>query len=43
MIELKPVTGGFLSPFGCAEFIVESLKGNGPAASKIIAPDIGLR
>ena len=41
VIELKPVTGGFLRPFGCAEFIVESLKGNGPAGSKIFAPDIG--
>lgn len=41
MIDLKPVTGGFLRPFGCAEFIVEFLKGNGPEESKQIDPKVG--
>ena len=41
MMELKPVTGGFLRPFGCAWFIIEFLKGNGPEGSKEIDPEIG--
>ena len=41
VIELKPVTGGFLRPFGCAEFIMDFLKGYGPADSEKIDPAIG--
>ena len=41
MMELKPVNGGFLRPFGCAEFIMDFLKGNGPEGSKEIDPEIG--
>ena len=40
-MELRPVTGGFLRPFGTAWFIVEFLKGNGPEGSKRIDPDVG--
>jgi len=40
-MELRPTNGGFIRPFGTAWFIVEFLKGHGPADSKEIAPDIG--
>jgi len=40
-MELRPATGGFLRPFGTAWFIIEFLKGNRPADSKEIDPDIG--
>jgi hypothetical protein len=40
-MELKPKNGGFHRPFGTTWFVIESLKGNGPAGSKKIKPDIG--
>lgn len=40
-VAIKPEQGGFLRPFGCAWFIVEFLKGNGPENSKQIDPDVG--
>ena len=40
-MELKPITGGFIRPFGTAWFIIEFLKGNGPEDSKHIDPEIG--
>jgi hypothetical protein len=40
-VAIKPEQGGFLRPFGCAWFIVEFLKGNGPENSKRIDPDVG--
>jgi len=40
-IALRPSRGGYLRPFGCAWFIVEFLKGNGPEGSPKIDPDIG--
>jgi hypothetical protein len=40
-MELKPVTGGFIRPFGTAWFIIEFLKGNGPEDSKHIDPQVG--
>ena len=40
-MALRPSRGGFLRPFGCAWFIVEFLKGNGPEWSRKIDPDIG--
>ena len=40
-MELKPITGGFIRPFGTAWFIIEFLKGNGPEDSKQIDPEIG--
>jgi hypothetical protein len=40
-MELRPTNGGFIRPFGTAWFIVEFLKGHGPADSKKIDPDIG--
>lgn len=40
-IPLRPPIGGFLRPFGCAWFITEFLKGNGPEGSCKIDPDIG--
>ena len=40
-MNLRPIIGGFLRFFGCAWFIIEFLKGNGPAGSKKIDPDIG--
>jgi len=40
-MDLRPVLGGFIRPFGTAWFIIEFLKGNGPEDSKQIAPDIG--
>jgi len=38
---LKPRRGGFLRPFGCAEFIREFLLGHGPYGSPRIDPNIG--
>jgi hypothetical protein len=40
-MELRPTNGGFRRPFGTGWFIVESLKGKGPADSKEIDPNIG--
>ena len=40
-MELKPITGGFIRPFGTAWFVIEFLKGNGPEDSKHIDPEIG--
>ena len=40
-MDLRPVLGGFIRPFGTAWFIIEFLKGNGPEDSKRIDPDIG--
>jgi len=40
-MQLKPITGGFIRPFGTAWFIIEFLKGNGPEDSKDIDPEIG--
>ena len=40
-MELRPANGGFLRPFGTAWFIIEFLKGHGPADSKEIDPDVG--
>ena len=36
VMALYPSRGGFLRPFGCAWFIVEFLKGNGPEGSRVI-------
>jgi len=40
-MDLRPVLGGFIRPFGTAWFIIEFLKGNGPEDSKHVDPDIG--
>jgi hypothetical protein len=40
-MELKPITGGFIRPFGAANFIIEFLKGNGPEGSSRIDPNSG--
>jgi hypothetical protein len=40
-MELKPITGGFIRPFGTAWFVIEFMKGNGPEDSKHIDPEIG--
>jgi hypothetical protein len=40
-MELKPIKGGFIRPFGTAWFIIEFLKGDGPEGSKQIDPEIG--
>jgi hypothetical protein len=40
-MELRPVNGGFLRPFGTAWFILEFLKGNGPEESRQIDPEVG--
>jgi len=40
-MTLRPSKGGFLRPFGCAWFIVEFLKGNGPEGSRKIDPEVG--
>jgi hypothetical protein len=37
-MELRPVRGGFLRPFGCGWFIREFLLGNGPENSGRIDP-----
>ena len=38
---LRPRRGGFLRPFGCAEFIRGFLLGHGPNGSPAIAPEVG--
>jgi hypothetical protein len=38
---LRPIRGGFLSPFGCAWFIREYLLGNAPYHSPAIEPEVG--
>jgi len=40
-MQLKPIMGGFIRPFGTAWFVLEFLKGNGPEDSKHIDPEIG--
>lgn len=40
-MKLRPSNGGLLRPFRTTWFIVELLKGHGPADSKKIDPDIG--
>ncbi len=40
-MDLRPILGGFIRPFGTAWFIIEFLKGNGPEDSKQMDPDIG--
>jgi len=40
-MNLRPILGGFIRPFGTAWFIIEFLKGNGPEDSKQIGHDIG--
>jgi len=40
-MELRPVLGGFLRPFGTAWFVIQFLKGKGTEDSKRIDPDIG--
>ena len=40
-LPLRPSRGGFLRPFGCAWFIIEFLKGNGPEGSRKINPEVG--
>jgi len=40
-MDLRPILGGFIRPFGTAWFIIEFLKGNGPEDSKQIGHDIG--
>jgi len=40
-MDLRPVSGGFIRPFGTAWFVIEFLKGNGPEDSKRIDPHIG--
>ena len=40
-MEIKPMTGGFVRPFGTAWFIIEALKGNAPEGSKRIDPAVG--
>jgi len=41
VIAVRPEQGGFLRPFGCAWFIVEFLKGNGPEDRRKINPEEG--
>ena len=38
---LRPSRGGFMRLFGCAEFIVSFLKGEGPNGSATIDPSVG--
>ena len=40
-LELRPVRGGFLRPFGCGPFIKDFLLGLGPEGSPKIDPDRG--
>ena len=40
-MDLRPINGGFLRPFGTAWFVIEFLKGNGPEGSKRIDAAIG--
>jgi len=41
ILPLKPQRGGFLRPFGCAEFIREYLLGKGLHGAPKIAPEVG--
>ncbi len=41
VMPLRPRRGGFLRPFGCAQFIREYLLGHGPEGSPAIDPTIG--
>lgn len=41
VVGIRPNQGGFLRPFGCAWFIIEFLKGNGPQESRTIDPARG--
>ena len=38
---IRPEQGGFLRPFGCAWFVIEFLKGNGPEDRRQIDPEVG--
>lgn len=38
---LEPIRGGFLRPFGAAQFILDFLKGEGPFQSSRIDPRVG--
>jgi hypothetical protein len=40
-VDLRPNKGGFLRPFGCAEFIWKFLLGHGPHGSPAIDPEVG--
>ena len=40
-MELRPIIGGFIRPFGTAWFIIEFLKGNAPEGSKELKPEEG--
>ncbi len=40
-MDLRPVLGGFIRPFGTAWFIIEFLKGNEPEDSRRIDPSVG--
>jgi len=40
-MNLRPVRGGFLRPFGCGWFIREFLLGHGPEGSPTIDPEVG--
>jgi len=40
-MDIRPVSGGFIRPFGTAWFVIEFLKGNGPEDSNRIDPGIG--
>jgi len=42
MVEaLRPNRGGYLRPFGCAQFIISFLEGEGPNGSPRIDPSVG--
>ena len=41
MMEFRPTRGGFLRAFGCAQFIIPFLKGEGPFGSTSIDPERG--
>jgi len=41
MTEFRPTRGGFLRAFGCAQFIVSFLKGDGPFGATSIDPERG--
>ena len=40
-LPMRPQTGGFVRPFGCAWFIIEFLKSNGPEGSRKVDPHEG--
>ncbi len=40
-LDIRPVRGGFLRPFGCGWFIREFLMGKGPEGSRAIDPQQG--